>query len=432
MIINKFEITGFWGRAIVRGKVHPDVTIFIGVNGTGKTTLINLLVAALRVDTQTLESIPFEKINITLKRAKGKGRAPSLSIERVVTDRPYTIFKYTIRDKTYRIYADTRRRRVYRRGRIVSRLPAPSRRYEELRNLLDELVQISWISVYRHSPVESREDERRRFNVDRRVDELTDDFTRYQLRLETMVRERAHQFQRDVMLSLLYSKELDDLSNFRAIRQKIRLEDKQKEDLLRAFDELGITGKKPKIEQHFKEIRKAMKNITDVVSSAKKVLTLSDISPLPFATRTQRIVELLKASERDKDLIRDPIRIFLEVLHGFINNKKFEIEEETGELVVSLTKLKKKRKIELSDLSSGEKQLLIQLLECLLQEKHPMIFFADEPELSLHVEWQEKLLPALRRLNPNSQIVVATHSPDIVSKYGSNVIDMEDIIIHGF
>jgi len=64
----------------------------------------------------------------------------------------------------------------------------------------------------------------------------------------------------------------------------------------------------------------------------------------------------------------------------------------------------------------------------LLQESRPMLFFADEPELSLHVGWQEKLLPSLRTLNPNSQIIVATHSPDIVSIYGKQVIHMEDII----
>jgi len=160
-------------------------------------------------------------------------------------------------------------------------------------------------------------------------------------------------------------------------------------------------------------------------------LTLSDISPLPFATRTQTILQLMEESEKDKELIRKPIEIFLETLHSFINKKRFEIEAETGELVVKLIKEPKEEALELFELSSGEKQLLIQLLEILLQEKRSMIFFADEPELSLHVEWQEKLLPALRKLNKNSQIIVATHSPDIVSEFRKNVINMEDIVKDG-
>ena len=67
-------------------------------------------------------------------------------------------------------------------------------------------------------------------------------------------------------------------------------------------------------------------------------------------------------------------------------------------------------------------------MEVLLQEGRNLIFIADEPELSLHVLWQEKLLKALRALNENAQLIVATHSPDIVADYSQNVVDMKNII----
>ncbi len=79
-------------------------------------------------------------------------------------------------------------------------------------------------------------------------------------------------------------------------------------------------------------------------------------------------------------------------------------------------------------LSSGEKQLLILLSETLLQRGQPAIFIADEPELSLHVLWQEKLVASLRALNPSAQIIAATHSPDIVGVLSDKAIDMETII----
>ena len=81
-----------------------------------------------------------------------------------------------------------------------------------------------------------------------------------------------------------------------------------------------------------------------------------------------------------------------------------------------------------SSLSSGEKQLLIQFMEMILQEGRNLIFIADEPELSLHLAWQEKLLETLRNLNENAQLIVATHSPDIVAGFSSNVIDMKKVI----
>lgn len=65
-------------------------------------------------------------------------------------------------------------------------------------------------------------------------------------------------------------------------------------------------------------------------------------------------------------------------------------------------------------LSSGEKQLLLLLLKALNHSEHPTIFLLDEPEISLHLAWQEKLLDALHQINPDSQIIVVTHSPAIV------------------
>ncbi len=49
---------------------------------------------------------------------------------------------------------------------------------------------------------------------------------------------------------------------------------------------------------------------------------------------------------------------------------------------------------------------------------------ADEPELSLHVDWQEKLLGALTQLAGRCQFIVATHSPDFASGFGDKVIDL--------
>ncbi|HCL3974884.1 TPA: ATP-binding protein, partial [Pseudomonas aeruginosa] len=56
------------------------------------------------------------------------------------------------------------------------------------------------------------------------------------------------------------------------------------------------------------------------------------------------------------------------------------------------------------------------------------IYIADEPELSLHVLWQEQLTSAISQLNQNAQIVFATHSPDVVGVHGDKIIDMEVIL----
>ena len=65
-------------------------------------------------------------------------------------------------------------------------------------------------------------------------------------------------------------------------------------------------------------------------------------------------------------------------------------------------------------LSSGEKQLLVILLTALVQESRPAVLFMDEPEVSLHIEWQQRLISLIRTLNPNVQIILCTHSPAII------------------
>lgn len=80
-------------------------------------------------------------------------------------------------------------------------------------------------------------------------------------------------------------------------------------------------------------------------------------------------------------------------------------------------------------LSSGEKQMLIILLTVLVQDKQHSTLFMDEPEISLHVEWQQKLIRLIRELNPNAQIILTTHSPAVIMDgWADCVTDVEDII----
>ena len=65
-------------------------------------------------------------------------------------------------------------------------------------------------------------------------------------------------------------------------------------------------------------------------------------------------------------------------------------------------------------LSSGEKQMLVILLTVLVQDNRRGVLFMDEPEVSLHVEWQQRLIGLIRELNPNVQIVLTTHSPPMI------------------
>ena len=78
--------------------------------------------------------------------------------------------------------------------------------------------------------------------------------------------------------------------------------------------------------------------------------------------------------------------------------------------------------LSLYKLSSGEKQMLIILLTALVEDNRPYVLFLDEPEASLHFEWQQKLIGLIREMNPNAQIILTTHSPAVIWKAGWTVL----------
>lgn len=80
-------------------------------------------------------------------------------------------------------------------------------------------------------------------------------------------------------------------------------------------------------------------------------------------------------------------------------------------------------------LSSGEKLLLIILIHCLVVGGVENIVFWDEPEISLHIDWQRVLIRKARELNPKGQFIIATHSPSLIYEgWESKVVNMEDLL----
>ncbi|MCS0205207.1 AAA family ATPase [Vibrio sp. HS-50-1] len=75
-------------------------------------------------------------------------------------------------------------------------------------------------------------------------------------------------------------------------------------------------------------------------------------------------------------------------------------------------------------LSSGEKQMLSFLCYNMVYTNCP--FFIDEPELSLHIDWQRLLLSLMLRQKSNNQFIIATHSPFIYTLF-----EDKEVIIGG-
>lgn len=430
MIIDNVEIEGFWGKKRAVAKLNQDVTIFIGLNGTGKSTFVNLVAATLSLDLNQLSSLQFESIRIKLIERKTK-RSRIIKVSKQVADGNIGLdmYEYKVGNKVYRFWAEPRilNRIVKSRDRLEQyrRLPAHIREEQlKLKKELSNLVEVSQISVYRQSYDESLEyDPRQRVSaVDERLKQLFGEFAKYQLNLETRLNEISKKFQQEAVSSLLYNENFDQFNLKASKLSQIDLKGLS-EKLYLAFKELGIQDKNQHIENHIQKIEDAINGL----KSGRAGVKPDHVFALPLIYRTNHIIDSLNQSEKEKNKITEARHDFFETLHNFMTNKKFFYDNKTGELSFRIID-EDDQVFFWTSLSSGEKQLLIQFLEVLLQENKSVIFIADEPEISLHVTWQENLLKAIRNLNENAQLIIATHSPDIVADFRDKVLDMQEVV----
>jgi predicted ATPase len=122
----------------------------------------------------------------------------------------------------------------------------------------------------------------------------------------------------------------------------------------------------------------------------------------------------------DEFKIFNRIKIFIESFNNFLScNKKIvfssdKINIETPNGMHSLKKL-----------SSGERHMLTFLATILLLGDIKDFILIDEPEISLNVNWQTNILSIISELAPNSQIIVATHSPLVVENYPKSLVEIK-------
>ena len=82
------------------------------------------------------------------------------------------------------------------------------------------------------------------------------------------------------------------------------------------------------------------------------------------------------------------------------------------------------RELPVSDLSSGERHILTFLTLVLFQGRQRNFLIIDEPEISLNIKWQRELMGLLHDLAPNTQIIVASHSPVLAKRNPSFLAEL--------
>ncbi len=333
--IAKVEISNLWGKFDFEWNLHPDVNILAGINGSGKSTILDCICALLSVGALPKEISFLESLRITFDNQK------YISYEHIeVKDTIRNIEKKAQKDDKYR--------------RVLSEI-------SEIKNDAD--------------------------NDYRKITSV-----RFEMGIASFD---------DINMTLHELHELiniDVISTFdNALRQS------------EAVRKLSNENVKTELDWNIEKLQKRYLDYQLNISKKKDVI--------------------IETSENIKEylaLLKKPHALFMNIIDTLFGETGKKLDRDKNEISF----LSDKNEITPFQLSSGEKQLLIILLTVLLQDNNQSILFMDEPEISLHIEWQKKLIGFIRDLNPNVQVILATHSPGIIMDgWLDKVSEIRDIVI---
>jgi len=138
--------------------------------------------------------------------------------------------------------------------------------------------------------------------------------------------------------------------------------------------------------------------------------------------RAAKMFDLFEKHEGRAYAVQREIDTFSDAVNCFLNDSEKHIHFNADTGSPYFTNVISGTKMSLSELSSGESQIVILLSYFAFLAKTGVPIIIDEPELSLHVEWQKQLVNAVKRvLPPECQTIMATHSPEICGSSDVNV-----------
>ena len=131
--------------------------------------------------------------------------------------------------------------------------------------------------------------------------------------------------------------------------------------------------------------------------------------------------EVLESRAREQKLLAERLLTFEEIANGYFRDKRVEVGPRKGLVITSVTG----HQLREDSLSSGEYHLLYLMVAALTTQRRGTVLAIDEPELSMHISWQRRLIDSLRKCasNASPQMLLATHSPDIVGEYRDYLVE---------
>jgi len=145
------------------------------------------------------------------------------------------------------------------------------------------------------------------------------------------------------------------------------------------------------------------------------IINSTAISDIPHYIQMRIINAANKESEKKLGNVRDEVIAEINGIFDILDmdTRLIGMSTETTEILPIFTN-SSGDEFDINELSSGEKQLFLRTLAIKMLNPENSIILIDEPELSLHPKWQQRIVDVYRKIGKNNQIIIATHSPHIL------------------
>lgn len=438
MEIKSLKAINVFSHLKINISFNKDITFIIGLNGSGKTTAIRLINAILTPNPRELNLIPFEEaaISITHKeknftvKAKKEDNHIAISIPRNpnIKDK-FFVPILDLEEMEYRHEQKERGESYFKSLILEDRdnnvlkflldLPSPyflglDRKIYGTDTYEDQIRPKRFLSPRRRNPSHYQRIITGNLGTGLvEVQELLYE-TMSKIRRVTDI-EYGKQRKNLVLSSFKYTKSSDMFSkefDF-TIEQDLLERRGELESTLRQLNMLGEDEEK-EISIFFESLQELQRKRN---AEDKEVKGLN-IEWLINKAQINRIYEFLQIIDDTKnkiDKISAKLDTFLKLVNSYYNETKKQLVIDP--LGKALLKREKGGVSGLDALSSGEKQILIIFANSILLSGKEKVFIVDEPELSLHLNWQERFVDDIRSLKTGAQFIFATHSPEIIAGY---------------
>ncbi|EPO0023433.1 AAA family ATPase [Vibrio alginolyticus] len=412
-------------------KLDDDLSIITGVNGSGKTQILRLIDATLRLNIDYIDEIDFHIFLLEFEH--------ELERFRIKIIKRQNHFSFIVNNQSIEISKERKKNSVFMRTETIT-----DDFIYEYQNLLSSDSETSFLIFSRIRPplllglnriVESDEDEhsvslrfkensrwlRKRESKEKEVhnDHMFDSISQCKKLImdESESIKKYEDAQASVLRNKIIASSFDYLDgevlSSEVLASKLQNVYDRKNSIIEELEKLNINdaNTNTQIGIFFKKLDNLRNGFN---KNKQNELTFELLLNLSQIERVSNIISIVDENKRTMDIKREKLNLFVNTVNEFFKyTGKNIIINNLGRVYVVVNK---KHRVDLEKLSSGEMQLISIISNMIFckNNNRGLVLIIDEPEISLHIKWQEIFIDVLQNIKKDAQLILATHSPDII------------------